>query len=114
MNNYYYKHANSGYPVNFELVNIYDKLLENERAVLLPIQAGEKCPAIGRGWQKTQYEDTQTPEYRAQIKHAFNNTAIGVLLGNGIYAIDVDSDELAEQFLELNPRLRNTLRTKGA
>jgi Bifunctional DNA primase/polymerase, N-terminal len=115
MNNYFhYKHANSGYPVHFELVNIYDKLLEHERAVLLPIKPGEKRPAVGRGWDKTKYEDTQTPEYRAQLEYAFNNAAVGVLPGNGIYAIDVDSDELANEFLSANPRLQNTLRTRGA
>ena len=55
-----------------------------------------------------------TEEIAAGLEAAFNRSAVGVLLGNGIYAIDVDSDELANQFLELNPGLRNTLRTKGA
>jgi hypothetical protein len=112
-NNYYYKHANSGYPVNFELVNIYDKLLEHERAVLLPIQSGTKRPSISE-WQKVKFEDTQAAEYRAMLEAAFNKAAIGVQLGNGIFAIDVDNDDLADKFLELNPRLLNTLRTRGA
>ncbi len=112
MNNNTYLHPNSGYPVNCRVVDIYD-LLEHKEAVLLPIRPGTKAPAPS-GWQKLQYEETQTNEYLSQLEQSFRNSAIGVQLGNGIYAIDVDSDELANQFLEVNPRLRKTLRTRGA
>jgi len=111
-NNYAYLHPNSGYPVNCKLIDIYD-LLEHKEAVLLPIRPGSKAPASS-GWQRLQYEETQTNEHLSQLEQSFRNSAIGVQLGNGIFAIDVDSDELADQFIEVNPRLRNTLRTRGA
>jgi hypothetical protein len=107
-NNYTYLHHNSGYPVNCRVVDIYE-LLEHEEAVLLPIQSGSKRPSISE-WQKVKFEDTQAAEYRAMLEAAFNKAAIGVQLGNGIYAIDVDNDELADQFLAVNPSLQKTLR----
>jgi hypothetical protein len=60
-----------------------------------------------------QFKETQTNEHLAQLEHSFRNSAVGVKLGSGIYAIDIDTDELAGQFLDLNPRLQKTLRTRG-
>ena len=51
----------------------------------------------------------QDPEYLAQLNHGGN---IGVLLGNGLVTIDLDRDEAVEPFLSLNPKLRETLRTR--
>jgi hypothetical protein len=74
---------------------IYD-LLEHKEAVLLPIMPGHKMPAIG-GWQNLTYEQTQTPHYQKLLNTAFSGSAIGVQLGNGIHAIDIDNDELANR-----------------
>jgi Bifunctional DNA primase/polymerase, N-terminal len=112
MINYTYLHPNSGYPVNCRVSDL-PTLLDYREAVLLPIQSGSKRPSISE-WQKLKFEETQTSEHQAMLLAAFNNAAVGVQLGNGIYAIDVDNDELAGQFLAVNPRLQNTLRTRGA
>jgi hypothetical protein len=101
-----------GYRVNVQLANIYD-LLNHREAVLLPIKEGEKAPDLN-GWQKKTFADTQTERYQKDLLYAFHNTAIGVQLGNGVHAIDVDNDDLADQFLALNPTLTNTLRTRGS
>ena len=112
MNNQYtYLHHNSGYPVHCSVAHL-PTLLDHREAVLLPTQSGSKRPLISK-WQKVRFEQTQESEYRAMLEAAFNRSAIGVQLGNGIHAIDVDNDELANEFLELNPRLQKTLRTQG-
>jgi len=90
------------------------KLFEflGEGSVLLAIPHGEKRP-MDSGWQKTTAEASRAPEYIRRLE-AGN---IGVLLGKaggGLCSIDVDSDEAAEEFAKLNPRLEKTLQTKGA
>jgi len=82
------------------------------QAVLLPIYEGNKGPTLS-GWNKKTYVQTQQPWYQDRLK-SFGN--IGVLLGtnsNGLCSIDLDSDEDAERFLEVNPRFRKGLITKG-
>jgi phage/plasmid-associated DNA primase len=77
--------------------------------VLIPIQKGKKGPTI-KGWQNFTSEQMQSSDYRARLKPQEN---IGVLLGqNGLCTIDIDRDEAIEPFLALNPRLRDTLRTR--
>jgi Bifunctional DNA primase/polymerase, N-terminal len=76
--------------------------------VLLPIPRGCKKP-IRKGWQTTTLSQMQDPEYLAQLNHGGN---VGVLLGNGRVTIDLDHDEDVELFLNLNPRLRGTLRSR--
>jgi phage/plasmid-associated DNA primase len=77
--------------------------------VLIPIKKGRKGPTID-GWQNFTAEKMQSPKYRAQLNGQGN---IGVLLGqNGLCTIDIDRDEFIEPFLERNPRLRDTLRTR--
>ena len=80
--------------------------------VLLPIPIGEKRP-MDAGWQKTTPLAARKPEHIRRLE-AGN---IGVLLGKaggGLCSIDIDSDESAAEFLELNPTLAKTLQTKGA
>lgn len=82
------------------------------KAVLLPVQKGEKRPAIA-DWQKTTVERMDDPDYLAQLESG----NIGVLLGSassGLCAIDIDDDSAVKPFLTLNPALNGTLRTKGA
>ena len=88
------------------LVSDLVKLL-GEETVLLPIPRGRKGPTI-RGWQHFTVEQMQQPEYLAQLNHDGN---IGVLLGNGLVTIDLDQDKAVEPFLNLNSKVRHTLRT---
>lgn len=85
--------------------------LLGEDAVLLQIPKGKKGP-VAKGWQRITLEETQEADYQAQL--AKGN--IGVLLGGpsgGICAIDIDEDALIDEFLDLNPGLRQTLITRG-
>jgi phage/plasmid-associated DNA primase len=82
-------------------------LLGND-IILLPIRPGSKKP-IPKNWQNTTPTQMQDPEYLAQLNHGGN---VGVLLGHGRATIDFDRDEDVEAFLALNPRLRETLRTR--
>ena len=78
-------------------------------AVLVKIAPGRKRPVIA-GWQILTRAD-MTPAYIESLRG--NN--IGVVLGQasgGLISIDIDSDEFVEPFLKLNPRLRDTLRSK--
>src|SRR6266446_4589848 len=89
--------------------SIVDELrsLLGDDVVLLPIPRGSKKPVI-KGWQSTNVSRMEEPEYLAQLNHDGN---IGVLLGSGLITIDLDRDEAVEPFLNLNPKLRSTLRT---
>lgn len=87
------------------------KLLGN-RAVLIPMVKGAKKPKH-LAWQKTTLDDTLDERYQRELE----NSNIGVLVGrpsNGLCSIDIDDDKDVEPFLNLNPRLRDSLRTKGA
>jgi hypothetical protein len=61
------------------------------------------------GWHIFTPANMQQQEYLARLNHGGN---IGVLLGNGRVTIDLDRDENVEQFLNLNPTLRETLRSR--
>ena len=81
--------------------------------VLLPIKKRHKGPSM-KGWQKFTWEESQTAEYQEKLR-SYGNT--GVLLGSpseGLCSIDIDDDSAVEPFLNANPTLRNTLRTKGS
>lgn len=89
------------------------------KPVLLRIPKGMKRP-IDRGWDLVTWEDTTEPAYQDALREG----NVGVRLGsaskfrNGpdlyhLCTIDIDADEEVEPFLELNPRLRDTLRTRG-
>jgi uncharacterized protein DUF5906/bifunctional DNA primase/polymerase-like protein len=92
------------------IVDELRNLLGND-VVLLPIKRGDKGPSGKEmeGWQTFTAEKMQEPEYLARLNHDSN---IGVLLGNGRVTIDQDRDETVEPFLKLNPRLRETLRSR--
>jgi P4 family phage/plasmid primase-like protien len=80
--------------------------------VLLEIPSGEKGPRT-KNWQQTPASRMQDGRYLRRLGQG----NIGVLQGepsNGVSSIDVDADKDLEEFLELNPKLRETLRTRGA
>ncbi|NDB03290.1 MAG: hypothetical protein EBY38_06470 [Flavobacteriaceae bacterium] len=81
--------------------------------VLIPIQAKSKGP-VAPGWNETTWERMGDEDYRA-ILEAHPNT--GVILGGAsgaLATIDIDVDEFVRPFLEANPRLARSLRTKGS
>jgi hypothetical protein len=83
-------------------------------AVLLPIPLREKGPQES-GWQKLTYNpaDERHEELLQVVRRGGN---LGVLLGpssNRLLAVDLDDDQLVDQWLVRHPWLANTLRTKG-
>lgn len=79
--------------------------------VLLAVAHGEKKPLLNE-WQTFTLDRMKDPQYLASLNHGNN---IGVALGKnsqGLCTIDLDRDEDIEPFLALNPRLRDTLRTR--
>jgi phage/plasmid-associated DNA primase len=62
-----------------------------------------------KGWQSFTPDRMRDPKYVARLNHGVN---IGVLLGRGRITIDIDRNVDVEPFSELNPKLRDTLRTK--
>jgi P4 family phage/plasmid primase-like protien len=94
-----------------DVVNNLRTLLGHD-VVLLPIPRGEKGPRF-KGWQNVTVEDMANREYLRKLRRG----NIGVLLGepsNGLCSIDIDEDTEMERFLNLNPKLKDTLRTRGA
>ena len=86
--------------------------LLGRRAVLLHVKHGEKRP-VEEQWQLTTLDQTLEARYEKRLLSG----NIGVLVGrpsNGLCSIDIDEDGEVEPFLTLNPRLRQSLRTKGA
>lgn len=80
-------------------------------AVLIAVKKGLKEPVEG-SWQKTTISRMSEPGYIERLEQG----NIGVVLGsasNGLCAVDIDDDDQVEPFLALNPKLRQTLRTRG-
>jgi len=80
--------------------------------VLVPSTKGMKGPRW-EGWQKTTTEKMRDENFIRDINSA---EGIAVLTGEpsaGLCSIDIDYDEMVEPFLALNPKLRETLRSRG-
>jgi phage/plasmid-associated DNA primase len=80
--------------------------------VLLPSTKGMKGPRW-EGWQKTTIDRMRDEDFIHEINSA---EGIAVLTGEpsgGLCSIDIDDDEMVEPFLALNPKLRETLRSRG-
>jgi len=80
--------------------------------VLLPIPSGQKSPSFN-GWPDTTLATMLDGLYQGRLLTG----NVGVLLGKSsenVCAIDIDDDAAVEPFLELNPVLKGTLRTKGS
>jgi len=81
--------------------------------VLLVAWPSGKKGCKGVDFTKVTLKDMMDPEYRRKLAQG----NIGVVQGDasgGIGSIDIDDDQGAEEFLALNPALRDTLRTRGA
>lgn len=80
--------------------------------VLLPWPAGSK--GGDRKWMHRRLTDMNDDSYLAKLKKAGN---IGVALGkasSGLVTIDLDDDNYVDAFLQANPLLTQTLRTRGS
>jgi putative DNA primase/helicase len=84
--------------------------------VFLPLPKGSKQPLIKK-WQNITFADTQKTAYQQALETCISRGGnIGVLLGptsDGLISIDLDRDELVDQFIALCPKLALTTRTRG-
>lgn len=81
-------------------------------AVLLPWPRCSK--GTGWKWKHRQLTDMNDEAYLTRLERAGN---IGVALGavsNGLVTIDLDDDNYVGSFLQTNPELTHTLRTRGS
>lgn len=90
----------------------FTALLGND-VFFVPCKWGTKKPLVT--YAKQPFEGTKTPAYRAVFDATETN--IAVYLGKasgGLCAIDLDSDEDLSVFLDLNPALAVTTRSRGS
>ena len=84
--------------------------------MFLVLPYGQKA-LKNRNWEKITFEDTQKPAYQRKLVHALMGEGnLAVRLGppsDGLRAIDVDRKERIEEFLTLNPQLRDTVCVYG-
>jgi phage/plasmid-associated DNA primase len=92
--------------------NVSEDILQRlGSCVLIPIPRGVKAPAE-QAWQLRTATDMADPDYIARLNNGSN---VGVVLGkpsDGLCTVDIDDDQLADQFLKINPHLQATLVTK--
>jgi Bifunctional DNA primase/polymerase, N-terminal len=84
---------------------------EGRRPILLYVDKGLKRP-LYTDWEKTSYEQTQTPSYRRFLERHSNT---GVLLGedDNLVTIDCDTELFMAEIIQLNPALASTLISVG-
>ena len=101
---------NSTSPSSAMVRHLIDLL--GDDVVLLPCGKGEKGSRWEK-WQEHTIEKMREQPYLSALGRAHN---IAVLLGKasgGLCTIDIDDDDSIEPFLALNPKLRETLRSRG-
>lgn len=89
------------------LLGLFDSM------VMLVAWPSGKKGGPGVDFRKISLKDMMDPGYRQKLAQG----NIGVVQGEasgGIGSIDIDDDDGAKEFLELNPDLRETLRSRGA
>jgi hypothetical protein len=92
---------------------IVDQLTDllGEDVLLIPCRLGTKRPT-DKEWQKQNAQKMSDPNYRDRLEQG----NIGVALGgqsNGLCTLDFDDQQALKTFFQLNPLLRDTLRTKA-
>ncbi len=86
------------------------KLLGHE-AVFLPVKSGTKACSLSQ-WPKITLAKTQEPSFVSKLLEG----NIAVSLGTpsaGLCSLDFDDEDAGQKFLEKNPSLQTSLRTKG-
>jgi phage/plasmid-associated DNA primase len=94
-----------------DIVTRLQRLLGQD-IVLVWTKPGEKSPSF-KGWPQTTLETMRDPRYLKQLRSGCN---LAVLLGKasgGICSIDIDDDRDVAPFLEANPALAGSLRSKA-
>ena len=86
------------------------KLLGHD-VVLIPCRRGEKVASIK--WKQLGVEVMSDPKHLRLLARSNIAVKLGKASG-GLCSIDIDEDNQFEEFLELNPRLKDSLLTKGA
>lgn len=86
-------------------------LLGND-VVLLWAAKGEKGPRW-KGWQNTTVEMMGNQRYLRNLDRGHNLAVLTGTSSGGLCSIDIDCDESVEPFLALNPKLADTLRSRG-
>lgn len=81
-------------------------------AVLIPVPLRSKQPRI-KGWEKITLAQTKTKAYQRKLAWFVEHGNIAVRHGQSLQSIDIDDNELADEFLKANPFLRETAITKG-
>jgi len=99
--------SSNGFPINFDrLTTLLPK------AILLPIYPQKKNPLYR--WRKINFAQSRRPRYQRWLSERANTgVALGTPSGN-LCAIDVDNDQLLQEFVNLNPDFAGTLCSKGA
>lgn len=86
--------------------------LLGDDVVLVWTARGEKKPTR-KGWPKTKIERMSDPRYLKNLNSGHNLAVLTGKPSGGLCSIDIDDDSAVEPFLELNPKLRKTLRSRG-
>ena len=82
-------------------------------AFLVPCLWGTKMPAVT--YTQRPFEATQTPAYRAALASGEFNIAVYLgQMSSGLCALDFDKDDDMAAFLEVNPMLETTTRSRGS
>lgn len=80
--------------------------------VLVWANKGQKGPRW-RGWQHTGIDKMRKPSYLKTLDCGYNIAVLTGAPSGGLCSIDIDEDDAVEPFLTINPRLRETLRSRG-
>ena len=79
----------------------------------VPCEWGTKAPLVT--YVERPFDGTKTPAYRAIFDAEPTNIAVFLAKASGgLCAIDFDADEDLARFLELNPALATTTRSRGS
>jgi hypothetical protein len=90
------------------------RLLDGTNPLFVPCELASKKPSVN--YADLTHDNWDKFYVKKLYEVAVNEGNLAVKLGpisGDLCTIDLDRDELIEPFLELNPKLRETLRTKG-
>src|ERR1700751_656521 len=89
-------------------------LFEGANPLFVPCELASKKPSVNYAELTHDNWDAFYAEKLLDVGALGGNLAVklGPISGD-LFTIDLDFDELVEPFIELNPKLRETLRTKG-
>ena len=111
-------HFKSKFNPKSKMNEICNNRIEHLQRTTWPCSAVAMAPTRSKGghrkWKDRQLADMNDSTYLAKLEKAGN---IGVALGKvsgGLVTIDLDDDKYVDAFLEANPSLTHSLRTRGS